>query len=285
VRAEPGGELGPGARPGCRPHLGGRIQVAEQRDHGEGERARAVDQNGLAIDRRREQDRSQRDADRVRQHRGLVADVVGDGEQLRGVRAEALGVRAEGRRAVPEVNRDRQVAGAEVAAPGVASGLAGLARRVDAARNARQPRVEHHPSAVAHPPSDHLVAQHVRKRHKRGERVVSGAVQQDLLHVGAAKARKRGLHPHPVVGGQRQLVDVLDADRREPGNKGAGVDAPADGRGRLPGQAVPEHQRLHVDPPCPSAVSSAGRSAAARSAATWRAAASGRPASCSTIST
>ncbi len=73
------------------------------------------------------------------------------------------------------------------------------------------------------------------------------AVQQNLLHVGAAQAGEGGLHPHPVLGGQRQLGDVLDADRREPRDESAPVDPAADGRGRFTGQVVLEHERLHVD--------------------------------------
>ena len=167
------------------------------------------------------------------------------------MRGEALGVRPGGRRAVPEVDRDRQVARAEVAAPGVAAGPAGRAGRVDAARAARQPRVEHDALAGIRPAPDDLVAEHVREGHQRRERVVAGAVQQDLLHVGAAQAREGRLDAHPVRGRKRQLVDVLDADGREAGDEGALVDAPADGRGRLAGQVVPEHERLHVDPPSP----------------------------------
>ena len=77
-------------------------------------------------------------------------------------------------------------------------------------------------------------------------RVVAGTVQQDLLHVGAAQAREGRLHPHPVLRRERQLVDLLEPDGREAGDERVPVDAPADGRNRLAGQAVPEHQRLHV---------------------------------------
>ena len=47
--------------------------------------------------------------------------------------------------------------------------------------------------------------------------------------------------------GSGRLVDILDPDRREAGDEGPRVDPPADGRGRLAGQAVPENERLHVD--------------------------------------
>ena len=64
--------------------------------------------------------------------------------------------------------------------------------------NAGQPRVEHDPLAGVEPPPDGLVAEHVREGHQRGERVVARAVQQDLLHVGTAQAGEGGLDAHPV---------------------------------------------------------------------------------------
>jgi len=99
------------------------------------------------------------------------------------VRAEALGMGPGRRRAVPEVDRDGQIARAKVAARRVAAGPAGLTRRVDAARAAGQPRVEHDALAGIRAVPDHLVAEHVREGHERRERVVAGAVQEDLLHV------------------------------------------------------------------------------------------------------
>jgi hypothetical protein len=95
--------------------------------------------------------------------------------------------------------------------------------------------------------------EHVREGHQRGERVVAGAIQQDLLHVGAAQAGERGLDAHPVRGRKRQLVDVLEPDWRQPGDEGTLIDPSADCRGRLAGKIVPEHQRLHVDLPAEEA--------------------------------
>ena len=249
VSAKAGRKGGSGAGPRRRPHLRGRVEVTDQRDHRERQGARTVDEDGLALGGRCEQDGAQRDANGVGQHGRLVRDVIGDREQLRNVRRESFGVGPDGRRAIPDVDRDRQVARAEVAAPGVAAGPARLTRRIYAAGGTRQPRVEHHAFARVRAPSDHLVAEHVRKGHERGEGIVPGAVQQDLLYVGAAQAREGRLHAHPVIRRKRQLIDVLDADGREAGDEGALVDASADGRGRLAGQVVPEYQRLHVGPP------------------------------------
>ena len=245
MRAEPGRQRGPGARPHRRPHFDPRVQVPQQRDRRERERARAVDEDRPATRRRRQQQRPQRHADRIRQHRRLVRDTRRNGKQLRGVRGEPLRVRPGSRRAVPDVNRDGQVTRAEVPAPRVPAGQAGRARRVDAAGHAGEPGVEHHPFVRIRPPPDHLVPEHVRKRHQRGERVVAGPVEQDLLHVGAAQPREGRLHPDPVRGGQRELFHVLDPDRREAGDERPAVHAAAHGRSRLPGQVVPEDQRPH----------------------------------------
>jgi hypothetical protein len=94
------------------------------------------------------------------------------------------------------------------------------------------------------------MAEHMREGHQRGERVVAGAVQQNLLYVGAAQAGKRGLDAHPVRGRKRQFVDVLEPDRRQPGDERTLINPPADCRGRLAGKIVPEYQRLHADLPC-----------------------------------
>jgi len=72
-----------------------------------------------------------------------------------------------------------------------------------------------------------------------------------VVHVGAAQTRESRLDPHPVLSRKRQLVDLLDADRRKAGDEGALVDAPSDGRRGLAGEVVPEHKRLHIDPLSP----------------------------------
>src|SRR5271165_5767158 len=52
---------------------------------------------------------------------------------------------------------------------------------------AGQPWIEDDALARVQAPPDDLVAEHARKGHERGERVVAGAVQQDLLHVRTAQ--------------------------------------------------------------------------------------------------
>ena len=205
VRAEPGGEPGPCARPRRGPYLGGR-------DTG-GEAARSPRTRACPSRKRGRGWPAGGGASRIDRSETLTGsastaassrDAVGDGEQLRDVRGEALGVRAGRRRAVPDVDGDGQVAGAEVAAPRVAARPASRAWRVDAAGPARQPRVEHDPLAGVGAAADDLVPEHVREGDQRGERVVPGAVQQDLLHVRAAQARERrlarGPSPRPGSG-------------------------------------------------------------------------------------
>src|SRR5215469_2938548 len=131
------------------------------------------------------------------------------------MRSEALGVGPGGTRAVAYVDRDGQVAGAEVAAPRVTAGPARLARRVNAARTARQPWVEHDPLKGIQAAPDRFVTEHVRERYKRGQRIVASAVQQDLLDIGAAHAGPGRLDPHPVAGWQRKLRNVFEPGRRE----------------------------------------------------------------------
>ena len=124
-------------------------------------------------------------------------------------------------------------------------------------------------SPVSAAAPDHLVPEHVREGHQRRERVVAGAVQQDLLHVRAAQAREGRLDPHPVRRREREVVDVLDADRREAGYVYAPVHASADGRGRLAGQVVPEHERLHA-PPSPGPPNLVRRRQAPPGPQAWR---------------
>src|ERR1700692_5036596 len=81
----------------------------------------------------------------------------------------------------------------------------------DAARPARQPRVEHHPLADFQPTcrraqrnnvGHHLMAHHLREGTESGHRVVGvtlAEVEQDLLGVGPADARKAGPGDHPIL--------------------------------------------------------------------------------------
>src|SRR5215469_7890394 len=86
--------------------------------------------------------------------------------------------------AVTQVDRDRQVAVPKSAAPGVPPGSTGDTRWLDAAWSARKPRVQHDPLAGVRTQADSLVPEDVRERHQRRQRIVAGAVEQDLLHIG-----------------------------------------------------------------------------------------------------
>ena len=89
---------------------------------------------------------------------------------------------------------------AEVAAPRVPPGQARRARRVDAARHARQPRVQHDPLAGVDPPPDHLVPEHVRERHQRGERVVPGRRSAGSASRPSRTGRRTSSAPAPSPG-------------------------------------------------------------------------------------
>src|SRR5258708_3786730 len=54
--------------------------------------------------------------------------------------------------------------------------------------------------------------------------------------------------PQPP-GGRRRPAAAREGGGRKGGDDRAPAGAPADGRGRLAGQAVPEYERLHVDSP------------------------------------
>ena len=212
-----------------REHAHARVQRAQDRERAEAERAHAVDQHGPARGRRRVQDRVERDAERVGEHRRLVADLVRDGNALRLVRGQQRREAARGVARVAVVDARRELAAAEVHALREVAALAPLAGR-EPPRGAREPRVEHH--AVAHPPPPHagpdaldrrhhLVAEHLRKRDPAGHRVVEGAVQVDLLGVAAADAAEARAQHDPVVGRQRRVGDLAQLDGRERADEGA----------------------------------------------------------------
>ena len=224
------------------------MQVPEEPDGGGGERPAAVDERGRGRVGRVQEDRAQRHAGGIGEDGGVVADAVGDAEQLTRMGGEPFGVRAGRSGAVAEVQRGRDCAAIEVAARRVAALGARGARRVDAAGNARQPRVQHDAFAGVGAAGDGFVPQDVRERQERRERVVEPPVQEDLLGVGAADAGDGGIAEHPVRGRGDRLGDVLEARRRGRGDERTVPQCTAHFRDRLTGKVVPEHERLHVAP-------------------------------------
>src|SRR5215813_498798 len=91
------------------------------------------------------------------------------------------------------------------------------------------------------------MSEHMREGHERCERIVAGAIQEDLLDVRTAQAREGRLDAYPVISWQRQIINVLDPNRSEAGHEGAPVDTTSDSRRSLAGQIVPKYQRLHTD--------------------------------------
>ena len=164
---------------------------------------------------------------------------------------ETLSVCAGGCRAVTDVDRDGQVARAEVAAPGVAALLAGDAWRVDPAAAPGQPRIEHDALAGVRAAPDDFVAEEEGERHQKSrERIIGGgAVEQDLFAHPSRTGREGQSPPAPS---RHREVGVLRRPRCEPararGDPAALIDSPADGRGGLTGKIVLEYERLHVYP-------------------------------------
>ena len=116
---------------------------------------------------------------------------------------------------------------AERPAQAVVADLARGTDRVDAARRAREPRVEHH--AVADLEAlgfgterddvgDDLVPEHLRQREERLHRVVGrlhlAPVHEHLLGVGAADAGEAGLGDDPVGQQEAGIVHVDELHRR-----------------------------------------------------------------------
>src|SRR5581483_3376708 len=133
----------------------------------------------------------------------------------------------------------------------------------DAARRARQPRVEHHPLAALEPGhvaaeildrADHLVAEHLRERDERRHRAVVGAfeVHQHLLGVRPADAGEVRPDHRPVGAEEAGVGHVLQRH----GRRGEMADQPWRVVGGLWWHRIgelAEEQRFHVTPIAASA--------------------------------
>ena len=204
------------------------VQRAQDRGRARAERARAVDHHLAARRRRVPRDRVQRHRERVGEHRELVGDVVGHLEQLRVVRGHQLGVAAVARPSTCRCGcRARSVRRRTTQHRLKSPRLARRAHRRDAARPARQPRVEHDAVADLEPfglgterddVGDDFVAEHLRQREERLHRVVGrphlAPVHEHLLGVRAADAGEPGLGDDPVGQQEPGLVHVDELHRR-----------------------------------------------------------------------
>ena len=155
----------------------------------------------------------------------------------------------------PGVDADADVTGGKAPAQAVVAGLARRAQRADAARRARQPRVEH--DALAHLEAvglraelgdlgHHLVAHHLGERAQPAHGAVAVAlteVEEDLLGVRAADAGEEGAGDQPVGAQRAGVRDLAQRDRGHGQVAGQAVGALRGG----PGLRVdPEDQCLHL---------------------------------------
>ena len=210
---------------GDHPDLDSRVEGLQDGDACEAEGAGAVDEHAAPGRRRMAHDGVERHGEGVGQDCRLVGDAVGHRDQHGVVRGQLLGPGARGRSDDADVDARAEVALGEAPAQAQITGLAGGAGRVDAARTAGQPRVQHdaltdvEAAGLGSEGDDlghHLVSGHVGERGKGGHRVIDVAcveVAQDELGVGAADAREDRPRHHPVGTDQAGVVDVVQPER------------------------------------------------------------------------
>ena len=148
----------------------------------------------------------------------------------------------------------RQPALRESLAELVVAGGATAARRVDSARAAREPGIQHdalsgrdgsHRRAYGFDDACGFVAEDLRKRDDGCERVVAITAQERLLCVAAADAREPCADEHPIIGGECRLGRILEPARRPGAEVAAGGDAASDLAERELGQAVAKDECVH----------------------------------------
>ena len=178
---------------------------------------------------------------RLDHHRGLVTHVVGNAVQLRLMgnqreRPAAAGVGAVARlQARVEVAERRALTAVAVARRTL------RAQRLDAARRARQRRLQDDARAVLEL-ADDFVTGHKREADDRLE--VPRALAIDCRQVGATDPGEQRPHPPPLRTGQPRRVDVGQAQRSHPGAAARGQGA-GNPRRREPRHRPLEHERLH----------------------------------------
>ncbi len=215
-------------------HLDVRVERAQDRQRGRAERAGAVHEHLAPGSRRMAGDPVQRDRERIREHRLLVRDRVGHLEQHGVVRGHQLAEPTGDVLAHAGVDPRGQPALGERPALTEVTGGAGRADRLDPARPAREPGVEHDAVTDLEPfgfrternhVGDHFVPHHVREGDEVLHRVVlvvarpavlrreARVVEEDLLRLGAADARQPRLRDHPVRTEEAGVVQVHELRR------------------------------------------------------------------------
>ncbi len=200
------------------------------------ERSGAVDEDLAAGPRRVAGDAVERNGEGVGHDHLLVGQLVGDGEQHRGVGREQVGVPAGGVAGDAGMDAGADGPGEEVVTKAEVTGLARRAQRRHL-RGARQPRVEHDPlpdlqalrlgtegDDIGHD----LVAHHLGERAQPAHGVVAlgfTEVQQRLLGVRAADADQAGPGHHPIRPQRPGVLDLHELHRapRQVVHQGVGV--------------------------------------------------------------
>ena len=199
------------------PALG--VEPAQNGDRAETERAATPHEDRAARLRRPLEDPVEGHGEGVREHRRLVRDVVRHRDRHRFVGGDERGESAGRRARVSGVDPRREMAANEVRADREVAVAAGVTRRIDAARTARQPRVQDDPVADAalanrradpdHSPH-HLVPENLWEGDERGHGIVEAALQEHLLGVAPADAAVARLDHQPIVRREGRLGDVLE---------------------------------------------------------------------------
>ncbi len=202
----------------------------------------------------------QRHRERIGEHRDLVGHTVGHGDHHVLVRGHELGEPAGGIGGVTGVDASGEASVVEVEAHAPVADLARRAHWRDAARSARQPRVEHDAltrldafdlGADLVDGGDDFVPEHLRERDERGHGAVFRAleVHEHLFGVRPADAGEAGADHGPVGAEQLRLGDVDQRHRRG----GEVLHEPRRVVGRLRRHRIgelPEDERFHRPSSC-----------------------------------
>ena len=196
--AEPASHLGLAGPAGDGRDFDVGVQRAQDRRRRRAEGAGTVDHGLAARPRRRSRHRMERDGEGVRQHCDLVRDFVGHRNHHGAVGGHQFGETARRLLGVAGVDAGGEASLGEAPAQAQVAGLACGARRFDATRTARQPRIEHDPLAGFDAPrvgadflhgGDELVAEHLWERDQRRHGIVDlvlGVLHEHLLRVRSA---------------------------------------------------------------------------------------------------